>query len=245
MDKKRCTAIVLAAGKGTRMGTKIPKQFLHISGRPVLYYSLECFERSRVIDDIILVTAAEMISYCKEELKKYGTFQKLSAVISGGAERYDSVYAGLKACKGTDYVYIHDGARPFVTEEMLQRAYEDVEQYGACAAAVPAKDTVKIIDAQGMVAETPARSLVWNVQTPQVFSYGLIAGAYERLQNLDKTGITDDAMVVEHTMGHPVHLFMGSYRNIKITTEEDLESAEIFCKKMFEKSQNPIDNDSQ
>lgn len=234
--KKRCTAVVLAAGKGTRMGTKIPKQFLNISGQPVLYYSMKCFERSEVIDEMILVTGKDMISYCEEWLRACGAFSKLSAVVEGGAERYDSVYAGLEACGETDYVFIHDGARPFVTEEMLRRAYEDVERYGACAAAVPSKDTVKLADEKGMVTDTPKRSRVWNVQTPQVFAYDLIYRAYRKLQSFDKTQITDDAMVVERMMGQPVHLFMGSYRNIKITTEEDLESAEIFCKKMFEKS---------
>ena len=120
MEQGRCTAIVLAAGQGKRMHSKIQKQFLEIGGKPVLYYSLHCFQESPLIQDIILVMGEEMISYCEQEIvKKYG-FSKVRKVTAGGKERYDSVYAGLLCCQDTDYVYIHDGARPFITEEMVQ-----------------------------------------------------------------------------------------------------------------------------
>lgn len=129
---ERNTAIVLAAGQGKRMHSKVQKQFLEIQGYPVLYYSLRCFQESPLIQDIILVTGEESISYCKEEIvQKYG-FTKVSAVIPGGKERYDSVYAGLCECRDCEYVLIHDGARPFVTEEILKRGLQKVKETGAC-----------------------------------------------------------------------------------------------------------------
>ena len=138
---ERNTAIVLAAGQGKRMHSKVQKQFLEIQGYPVLYYSLRCFQESPLIQDIILVTGEESISYCKEEIvQKYG-FTKVSAVIPGGKERYDSVYQGLLACTDTDYVFIHDGARPCVTDSIINACMHDVKIYNACVAAVPVKDT--------------------------------------------------------------------------------------------------------
>ena len=224
------TAIVLAAGQGKRMQSKIQKQFLEIGGKPVLYYSLHCFQESPLIRDIILVTGEEMISYCEQEIvKKYG-FSKVRKVTAGGKERYDSVYAGLLCCQDTDYVYIHDGARPFITEEMVQRGYEAVKRNNACVMGMPSKDTVKLADSSGYVKETPDRKIVWNIQTPQIFSYDLIRGAYESIRKKDMTGVTDDAMVVEQETGTKILLVEGSYQNIKITTPEDLAIAEAFLR---------------
>lgn len=230
MEQGRCTAIVLAAGQGKRMHSKIQKQFLEIGGKPVLYYSLHCFQESPLIRDIILVTREEMISYCEQEIvKKYG-FSKVRKVTAGGKERYDSVYAGLLCCQDTDYVYIHDGARPFITEEMVQRGYEAVKRNNACVMGMPSKDTVKLADSSGYVKETPDRKIVWNIQTPQIFSYDLIRGAYESIRKKDMTGVTDDAMVVEQETGTKILLVEGSYQNIKITTPEDLAIAEAFLR---------------
>ncbi len=227
---EKCTAIVLAAGKGKRMHSKIQKQFLEIQGYPVLYYSLHCFQESPLIQDIILVTGEEMISYCEQEIvKKYG-FSKVRKVTAGGKERYDSVYAGLLCCQDTDYVYIHDGARPFITEEMVQRGYEAVKRTNACVMGMPSKDTVKLADSSGYIKETPDRKIVWNIQTPQIFSYDLIRGAYESIRKKDMTGVTDDAMVVEQETGTKILLVEGSYQNIKITTPEDLAIAEAFLR---------------
>ena len=228
MKQEKCTAIVLAAGQGKRMHSKIQKQFLEIQGHPVLYYSLRCFQGSPIIQDIILVTGEEAISYCKNEIvEKYG-LTKVTQIIAGGKERYDSVYAGLLACQETDYVFIHDGARPFITEEILQRGLDAVRETGACVVGMPSKDTVKLSDREGFVKETPDRSFVWNVQTPQIFSYSLIRGAHESIRKKDMSGVTDDAMVVEQETGVKVRLSEGSYRNIKITTPEDLAIAESF-----------------
>ena len=228
MEQSRCTAIVLAAGQGKRMHSKIQKQFLEIGGKPVLYYSLQCFQESPLIRDIILVTGENMISYCEKEIiEKYG-FTKVCKVTAGGKERYDSVYAGLLCCQNTDYVYIHDGARPFITQDMVQRGYEAVKRTNACVMGMPSKDTVKLADPSGYIKETPDRKIVWNIQTPQIFSYDLIRGAYDSIRQKDMTGVTDDAMVVEQETGTRILLVEGSYRNIKITTPEDLAVAEAF-----------------
>lgn len=226
------TAIVLAAGQGKRMQSKIQKQFLEIQGRPVLYYSLLCFQECAKIDEIILVTGEESISHCEEEIvKKYG-FTKVSAVISGGKERYDSVYAGLCACSDCEYVLIHDGARPFITEEIILRGLDKAKETGASVIGMPSKDTVKLADANGFVRETPERDLVWTIQTPQIFAYPLIRSAHESIRKKDMSNITDDAMVVEQESGVKVALAEGSYRNIKITTPEDLYIAEAFLASM-------------
>ena len=225
------TAIVLAAGQGKRMQSKIQKQFLEIQGYPVLYYSLRCFQKSPLIGNIILVTGEEMVSYCKEEIvDKYG-FTKVTNVIAGGKERYDSVYAGLCACSEIpcDYVFIHDGARPFLSDEVLGRLYKDVQLYQACIAAVPAKDTIKVADESRNVIDTPDRSRLWQAQTPQVFSLPLIRQCYRCALEEDAVGLTDDASCVEYCRKGPVHLTEGSYDNLKITTPEDLLLAEILC----------------
>ena len=224
------TAIVLAAGQGKRMHSKIQKQFLKIQGYPVLYYSLRCFQESPLIQDIILVTGEDALSYCKEEIvKKYG-FTKVSNVIAGGKERYDYVYEGLCACKDCRYVLIHDGARPFITEEIIERGLEKVKETGACVVGMPSKDTIKLSDAEGYVKETPDRKCVWTIQTPQIFSYALIREAHDSIRKKDMSKITDDAMVIEHETGVKVALAEGSYQNIKITTPEDLYIAEAFLR---------------
>ena len=224
------TAIVLAAGQGKRMHSKIQKQFLEIQGYPVLYYSLRCFQESPLIQDIILVTGEDALSYCKEEIvKKYG-FTKVSNVIAGGKERYDSVYAGLCACKDCRYVLIHDVARPFISEEIIERGLEKVKETGACVVGMPSKDTIKLSDAEGYVKETPDRKCVWTIQTPQIFSYALIREAHDSIRKKDMSKITDDAMVIEQETGVKVALAEGSYQNIKITTPEDLYIAEAFLR---------------
>ncbi|MCH1981971.1 2-C-methyl-D-erythritol 4-phosphate cytidylyltransferase [Ruminococcus sp. OA3] len=228
MEKGKCIAIVLAAGQGRRMGTKVQKQYLHIQDRPVVYYALESFQKSSIIDEIILVTGEKEIVFCKEEIVQRYQLDKVRKVISGGNERFDSVYRGLLCCEDCAYVFIHDGARPFVDEAVIERTYAAVQEYDACVAAMPSKDTVKIADGDGFVKCTPDRSTVWTIQTPQVFSYTLIRRAYDDLMANPIEGITDDAMVVEQTEHHPVKLVEGSYYNIKITTPDDLKLAELF-----------------
>ncbi len=242
MEKKRCTAIMLAAGSGSRMKSDVAKQYMLLRGKPLLWYALQAVEESAVIDDCILVTGAEDIIYVKEEIvERYG-FWKVDRIIAGGKERYDSVYQalrviaedGMRVSNRDGFLFIHDGARPFLTEAILRRNYEAVERFRACVTGMPVKDTIKIADRDGFAAQTPDRSLVWQIQTPQVFESSLILEAYDRLQQekerlaADGIRITDDAMVVETLMGLPVKLVEGSYENIKITTPEDLLTAEAF-----------------
>ena len=271
-EKKRCTAVVLAAGSGRRMHAATAKQFMELSGKPLIWYSLHAVERSEIIDDCILVTGEADISYVWTEIVgKYG-FKKVTDVIAGVSERYASVGNAMRyIAEGRQpvpnregYVFIHDGARPFLTEEILQNTYDAVCRYGACVAAVPSKDTVKIADEQGFAVSTPDRRLVWNIQTPQVFETKLITAAYGELEQallrlseqgddrrelsgcgVDGPGIngpngdsqmpgsqgiavTDDASVVELFTDHKVRLTFGSYENIKITTPEDIRTAEGF-----------------
>lgn len=236
MEKRKRTAIVLAAGRGKRMNTDRPKQYLMLEGYPVLYYSLKVFEESP-IERIILVAETEEIDYCRKEIVQAYGFQKVTDIIAGGRERYHSVYQGLKAAAGSDYVWIHDGARPFVTQDIIQRTWEGVKRYGACVAGMPVKDTIKIADEMGFAIETPERSKVWMVQTPQVFSYDVICRAYETLMEMEKSGqmrtVTDDAMVLEAMGGDRIKLVEGSYENIKITTASDLEIAKSLAGKMI------------
>lgn len=239
MEKKkreRILAVVLAAGSGKRMGSKTKKQYMLIGGRPVIYYSLKTFQDS-FADEIVLVVSPGDIEFCRKEIVDNYGFSKVSHIVEGGKERYHSVAAGLSSVSDFDYVFIHDGARPMVTAEILERALVSVRQSGACVVGVPVKDTIKIVDKEGKIAETPNRNFMWTVQTPQVFSYPLIKEAYNKLlskeQELLSAGVavTDDAMVVETLTGHSVRLVEGSYRNIKITTPEDIQIAENFLKR--------------
>ncbi len=229
MIQRGTVAIVLAAGTGKRMNTAQKKQYISLKGYPILYYSLKAFEESQ-IERIVLVTGEEELSYCQNEIvKKYG-FQKVTAVVAGGKERYHSVYNGLMAAKGPDYVLIHDGARPFVTQDIIMRTLDGARAWGACVAGMPAKDTIKIADKDGFAKDTPDRSKVWVVQTPQSFSYDLILPAYQNLIEMEQNGhtvtVTDDAMVLELFGCNKVKLAEGSYDNIKITTPSDLSVAE-------------------
>ena len=238
-EKKDCTAIVLSAGQGKRMGTSVQRQYIELQGKPIIYYTLSVFQKSEIIDDIILVVGKDQLKYVQEEIVRKYHFTKVKTVVEGGHERYASVWQGLKAREydkyyeniEDGYVFIHDGARPFVDEEMLERAYDTVRKYKACVAGVPSKDTIKLINEEQFAVTTPEREYVWAVQTPQVFEKTLIFEAYARLMEEECVHVTDDAMVVEQMMRLPVKLFEGSYENIKITTPEDLDIARIFLSK--------------
>ncbi|MDE6744677.1 MAG: 2-C-methyl-D-erythritol 4-phosphate cytidylyltransferase [Lachnospiraceae bacterium] len=235
----RSVAIVLAAGKGKRMNADRPKQYLLLDGKPILYYSLKTIEES-FIERMILVTSEDDIEYCKKEIvEKYG-LQKVTAIVAGGKERYHSVWNGICQVEDCDYLFIHDGARPFLTQEILNDAYRCVEKYDACVAAVPVKDTIKQVDDSGRVTHTPKRDELYQMQTPQTFRFSLIKDAYEGLirqeEELKEKGITitDDAMAVETITSHDVRISEGAYTNIKITTPEDLWIAESLIKNIGE-----------
>lgn len=224
----RTAAIVLAGGSGKRMQSDVKKQYMEIQGRPLVYYSLAAFEKSE-IEKVVLVCSPGDEEYCRREIvEKYG-LKKVVRVVPGGKERYHSVYEGLKALEETDYVLIHDGARPFLTEDVIARALDGAVRYGACVVGMPSKDTVKLADEDGFVADTPKRSLTWNVQTPQAFRYSLVFEAYAKvLASGEIASITDDAMMVERATSARVKLVEGSYGNIKITTPEDLKGIEEY-----------------
>lgn len=243
---KRCTAIVLSAGRGNRMKSDVAKQYMNLCGKPVIWYSLNAVEQSEVIDDCILVAGKEDLEFVEQDIVgKYG-FSKVDTIIIGGAERYLSVMNALQVIADGDmkvpnqdgYVFIHDGARPFLNEEMLVRLADAVEKVHACVAAVPSKDTIKIADDEAFALQTPDRRTVWSVQTPQVFDTQLVLQAYERLQGrLDRMkeqgiAITDDAGVVELFTDNRVKMVLGDYKNMKITTPEDMVVAEAFLQQM-------------
>lgn len=226
---KKISAIVLAAGKGSRMNSATKKQFMEINGKPVLWYSLFAFETYGV-DQIVLVTGKEDMEYCRKEIvEKYG-FTKVTDIVEGGKERYQSVYNGLKKVTG-NIVMIHDGARPLVSGAIIDRCVKGTVEYGACVAGVPVKDTIKILDENRAVTDTPDRNRLWITQTPQSFMYELVKNAYDKMQKSNSENVTDDAMVVERFSDHEVRFVEGEYSNIKVTTPEDIFIAETLLKR--------------
>ena len=224
------SAIVLAAGKGSRMKSDTAKQFMEVDGKPLLYYSLKVFDAS-VVDEIILVTRGSDIDYVRTEIvERYG-FQKVRRIVAGGKERFNSVSKGLKACdKRNKIIMIHDAARPFVTNRMILDSISGARRYKACTVAVPVKDTIKVVDADGFGVETPDGSTLYHIQTPQTFDRGVIEEAYERLRISGDTDITDDTMIVERYLDIQSKMIEGSYENIKVTTPEDIKLAESYLR---------------
>ncbi len=224
------SAIVLAAGKGSRMKSDTAKQFMEVDGKPLLYYSLKVFDAS-VVDEIILVTRGSDIDYVRTEIvERYG-FQKVRRIVAGGKERFNSVSKGLKACdKRNKIIMIHDAARPFVTNRMILDSISGARRYKACTVAVPVKDTIKVVNADGFGVETPDRSTLYQIQTPQTFDRGVIEEAYERLRISGDTDITDDTMIVERYLDIQSKMIEGSYENIKVTTPEDIKLAESYLR---------------
>lgn len=226
------TAIVLSAGTGSRMKSDIPKQYMDLNGKPVIYYSLKAFEEAG-FSSIVLVCGKDDVEYCQKEIVEKYDLKTVSAIVPGGKERYHSVYEGLKVLKGAEYVFIHDGARPMLTQEIIERLKETVVKEEAAVAGMPVKDTIKIVDDEDYVTDTPERKYVWQVQTPQCFSYSIIYDAYKTIIQDEEEGwtipkITDDAMVLEYATDHEVKMVEADYRNIKITTPEDLAIAQAF-----------------
>ena len=219
------SAIILAGGKGKRMGSAISKQFIDIKGKPIIYYTLKKFSENKKIDNIIVVLPEDEVKYFKENiLKKYEL--RINKIVIGGKERQDSVYNALKSLKNssTDIVLIHDGARPFISERIINEGIKFAEIYGAAAPGVMPKDTIKVKNEKNFSIDTPNRANLVPIQTPQVFKFDEILECHEKIRyNGEK--VTDDTMVVEK-YGYSVYLYDGEYTNIKVTTPEDLILAE-------------------
>ena len=220
-------AIILAGGKGKRMGAPVSKQFIEIDDKPVIYYTIKKFEEVEEIDEIILVLPKDEIDYFKFNIQNRFNFN-ISRIIEGGAERQDSVYNALRSVEDADIVLIHDGARAFVTNEIIKNGIRYAKEYGAAAPGVMPKDTIKVKDKDSFSKNTPIRERLVAVQTPQCFKYSLIKECHENVKR-EKKIVTDDTMVVEQ-YGHNVYLYEGDYKNIKITTKEDLILAKAFVK---------------
>ena len=231
MDKY--VAIILSAGRGTRMGSNTPKQYMQLMGKPILYYSIKAFEDSAV-DSIIIVTGSDDIDYVRTSIVEEYGFNKVTAVIAGGKERYDSVYNGLKVAAESadiDYALIHDGARAFVSRETIADCMANVKKHRACIAGMPVKDTIKVVSDSSTIVDTPARSTLWMAQTPQCFKLELALNSYRKMiEQGAPADITDDAQVVKLYGGVDSVMVEASYNNIKITTPDDIALGEIILK---------------
>lgn len=232
---EKIAAVIVAGGSGKRMGTTVKKQFIQLRDKEVLAHTIEAFNEVDEISEIIVVVGQEDVERVREEIVARYQLSKVSKIVVGGKERQDSVYNGLIATSDEiEYVMIHDGARPFISKAVIQRAIEKTKQCKATIVAVPVKDTIKVIDIETETVEhTPKREKLWAVQTPQSFDKKLLLAAYE---NAHQKGlqVTDDSMIVE-AYGKKVHVVLGEYTNIKITTPEDLVIGESILGKKINK----------
>jgi len=222
------SAIVLAGGRGKRMGCIQSKQYIDLDGKPILYYTLKQFIENKVIDKIILVVPEDEKVYCKNEvLDRYGLI--VDEIVSGGEERQESVYNALVELEGSEIVLIHDGARPFVSQKIINDAIKYARIYKATAPGVMPKDTIKVKDENNFSVDTLIRSDLISIQTPQAFEFNMIYECHKKIKK-EKIVVTDDTMAVEF-FGNKVYIYEGDYTNIKITTPEDLILAEYLVRK--------------
>ncbi len=228
---KNC-AVIVAAGRGKRMKSNVNKQFIYIKGKPLLYYSINAFNKNSFIDNIVVVCAKNEIEYCRKNVVEKYNLNKVKKIVEGGRERQNSVFNGLKALENCDIVLIHDGARPFVTEKIIKDGIRYANMYGACACGMKPKDTIKSKGKNGFSKGTLSREGLFLVQTPQCFKYDLIYDCHKTVIE-EKIQATDDTMVVEYCR-NKVYLYEGSYDNIKITTPEDLNVAESMLENIEE-----------
>ena len=221
-------AIITTAGQGKRMGGDKPKQYLDIAGRPIIVHTLERFaEVQRLGHLIVVVPPADANSFKNDILERYG-FPGHWRVVAGGAARQDSVMNGLTALPDdVDVILVHDGVRPFIDPEIIEKSIDAAAEFGACVVAMPLKETIKRVGDENTVSETIDRRVLWGAQTPQTFKASLLREAYESAFR-DKVVGTDEAMLVER-IGHKVKVIKGDYRNIKITTTDDLVLAEAIA----------------
>jgi 2-C-methyl-D-erythritol 4-phosphate cytidylyltransferase len=211
-------AVILAAGKGLRMGGSLPKQYQKLAGRPILAYTLEVFNQVSSIDAIVVVSDDEEI--IKADILSYCHISKPISFARGGRERQESVWNALNVIRSCEIVVIHDGVRPLIQASVIEESIKAAREVGAAVAGMPSKDTIKVVDDHGFSIRTPDRSSLWTVQTPQTFRFSILKEAHIKA-NQDAYKGTDDSSLVER-MAHPVKLIKGGYDNIKITTREDL-----------------------
>jgi 2-C-methyl-D-erythritol 4-phosphate cytidylyltransferase len=222
-------AVIVAAGKGVRMNSGIPKQYLKLGGTSLLSFTIGAFDKCVAVDEIILVLPPEDIGFRLEKIITPASFKKKITPVAGGPTRQDSVYNGLAAVPDDEsIVLIHDGVRPFISTSAIEECVSEAALSGACIAALPASDTLKLADGSEHVEKTLERSSVWLAQTPQAFRCSIIKKAHERARNDGFHG-TDDASLVER-IGVKVKLVRGSVMNIKVTTPGDLETAKAFLR---------------
>ncbi|CEO09228.1 2-C-methyl-D-erythritol 4-phosphate cytidylyltransferase [[Clostridium] sordellii] len=221
--------IIVAAGTGSRMKKDINKQFIKLDNKEIIAYTIDKFYINDEIDDIVVVIKNDEEDYFKKNILEKYEFKNIK-IAYGGEERQDSVYNGIqKLDKNCEVVLVHDGARPFVTEEIINNSIQEAKKHNAVVVGVKVKDTIKVVGEEGNIVDTPNRKYLWSVQTPQVFKYDIITKAYENAYNENYYG-TDDAMLVEK-IGYDVKMIEGSYDNIKITTQEDLNFGEQILRK--------------
>ena len=212
--------VIVAAGTGSRMNMGINKQFIKLEGKEIIAYTIEKFYNNSNIEDIVVVVKEDESEFFKKEILDKYNFKNVK-IAYGGKERQDSVYNGLKLLdEKCAVVLIHDGARPFVSDKIIDKSIEEAKEHKAIVVGVPVKDTIKVIDNDKNIVDTPNRSVLWAVQTPQTFDYNILIDAYKDAFKNKFYG-TDDAMLVER-IGYKVKMLEGSYNNIKITTQEDL-----------------------
>ena len=220
MGIEKVAAIIAAAGESRRMGG-VDKVFAGLGGKPLLAWVIETFEQCSAVNEVVVVVSEPSLEQCREMVARE-KWSKVTDICIGGKRRQDSVRAGLNSLGQCDWVIVHDGARPLVTEDLIDRGLSEARETGAAVAAVPVTDTIKVAAEDGLVGETLSRRNLWAVQTPQVFRFDIISEAYSRVQG----EVTDDASLVEQ-LGYKVKLYMGSYDNIKVTTPADLALAEL------------------
>ncbi len=219
------SVLIPAAGQGKRMETSVKKPYLPLADKPILSHTIDQFEQNSVIDEIIVIVDESDLGTCNEVVISPFRFRKVRELVAGGETRQISVFNGIQALSSdVDFVVIHDGVRPFINDDIMFRCLEATAEYGASVAAVPVKETIKVANRGLFIDHTPERNLLWRVQTPQVFRYSLLVEAHNKAIK-DGLSAPDDATLIEK-LGHPVKIVMGSYRNVKLTTPDDLLLAE-------------------
>ena len=222
----KVSAIIPAAGMGIRMGSHIPKQFLSLAGKPVLHHTLSVLAQCSVVNEIILVVSENEIEKAQQQFQD--SLPKVTKIIEGGRERQDSVYNGLQSLDPeADIVVIHDGVRPFVSEDLIRETIEAAHKFGAAITAIPVSDTIKKVNEGGLVERTIDRNGLWRVQTPQAFQVSLLKEAFAKAQSDNFYG-TDESALIEY-LGREVKVIPGSEFNIKITRSEDLVLGETIA----------------